>query len=108
MSDISEKVLQAASSALTCFKDRRLLIHCITNYVTVNDCANALLAAGPSPVMSHDPGEAALVTASADALVLNLGATEYLTAIHVYGSIGKYGTLITSAINLTQTDMERI
>ena len=81
MSDISEKVLQAASSALTCFKDRRLLIHCITNYVTVNDCANALLAAGPSPVMSHGPGEAAIVTASADALVLNLGATEYLTAM---------------------------
>ncbi len=57
------------------------LIHCITNYVTVNDCANALLAAGARPVMSHAPQEAAEVTRGADALVLNLGGTEFMDAM---------------------------
>ena len=33
------------------------LVHCITNYVTVNDCANALLACGGSPIMSDDPDD---------------------------------------------------
>ncbi len=31
------------------------LVHHITNYVTVNDCANATLAIGASPVMADDP-----------------------------------------------------
>ena len=30
------------------------LIHSITNYVTVNDCANMLLACGASPIMAED------------------------------------------------------
>ena len=30
------------------------LVHCITNFVTVNDCANIILAAGGSPSMAHD------------------------------------------------------
>ena len=34
------------------------LVHCITNYVTVNDCANVLLACGASPVMADDEREA--------------------------------------------------
>lgn len=33
------------------------LIHCITNYVTVNDCANLLLAAGASPIMADEEEE---------------------------------------------------
>ena len=31
------------------------LIHCITNYVTINDVANVLLACGASPIMSDEP-----------------------------------------------------
>ena len=38
------------------------LVHCITNYVTVNDCANILLACGASPIMADDPEEAADIT----------------------------------------------
>ena len=38
------------------------LIHNITNYVTVNDCANILLACGGSPIMADDPAEAADIT----------------------------------------------
>lgn len=49
------------------------IVHCITNHVTSNDCANILLAAGAAPIMADDKNEAAEVTASADALVLNLG-----------------------------------
>lgn len=49
------------------------LVHHITNYVTVNDCANMTLAAGASPVMADDPQEAADMTAIAQALVLNIG-----------------------------------
>ncbi len=33
------------------------LIHNITNYVTVNDCANIVLACGASPIMSDDTEE---------------------------------------------------
>lgn len=49
------------------------LVHCITNYVTVNDCANALLAVGASPVMADDRAEVAEITSIAQALLLNIG-----------------------------------
>lgn len=49
-------------------------MQCITNFVTVNDCANIILAAGGSPSMADDIREAAESAAGADALVCNLGA----------------------------------
>lgn len=49
------------------------LVHAITNYVTVNDCANALLAAGASPIMADDADEVAEITALCSATVLNIG-----------------------------------
>ncbi|MGI6424617.1 MAG: hydroxyethylthiazole kinase [Tepidanaerobacteraceae bacterium] len=49
------------------------LIHCITNYVTVNDVANALLACGASPIMADDENDAVEITAICDALVINIG-----------------------------------
>ena len=49
------------------------LVHCITNYVTVNDCANILLACGGSPIMADDIGEVEEITALCNALVLNIG-----------------------------------
>lgn len=52
------------------------LVHSITNRVTINDCANVLLACGASPIMADDPGEAADVTAGCDALTLNLGTLD--------------------------------
>ncbi len=59
----------------------RPLVHCITNIVTVNDCANILLAAGASPTMAHHPSEVEEVTAGCRSLVLNLGATESVEAM---------------------------
>lgn len=49
------------------------LVHCITNYVTVNDCANALLACGGSPIMSDDPEDVRDITSICGGLVLNIG-----------------------------------
>ncbi len=60
----------------TCLKnvrDRAPLIHCITNYVTVNDVANMILASGGSPIMADEPQEVAQVTSVCDGLVLNMG-----------------------------------
>lgn len=36
-------------------RKERPVVQCITNIVTVNDCANALLAIGASPTMAHHP-----------------------------------------------------
>lgn len=49
------------------------LVHCITNYVTVNDCANALLACGGSPIMSDEPEDVIDITTICGGLVLNIG-----------------------------------
>ena len=49
------------------------LVHNITNYVTMNPCANALLALGASPVMAHALEEVEEMTALASALVVNIG-----------------------------------
>lgn len=53
---------------------QRPIVHCITNAVTVNDCANVLLAVGASPTMAHHPLEVEEITAGASALVCNFGA----------------------------------
>ena len=49
------------------------LIHNITNYVTVNDCANILLACGGSPIMADDKDEAAEITSICGGLNINIG-----------------------------------
>lgn len=54
-------------------REKRPLVHHITNYVTVNDCANITLCAGGAPVMADAPEEAAEMAAVAGALVLNIG-----------------------------------
>ena len=55
-------------------KKQHPVIHCITNTVTVNDCANILLAIGASPVMAHHPLEVADITEGTSALICNMGA----------------------------------
>ena len=54
-------------------RERRPLIHCITNYVTANDVANLLLAFGASPIMADEPEEVEEITARCAGLCLNLG-----------------------------------
>ena len=52
---------------------KRPLVHHITNYVTVNDCANITLCAGGAPVMADAQEEVADMAAISGALVLNIG-----------------------------------
>jgi len=49
------------------------LVHCITNYVTVNDVANTLLACGASPIMADDEEEVEEITSICTALTINIG-----------------------------------
>ncbi len=63
----------AARNAFARVRERQPVIHCITNYVTANDVANMLLAAGASPIMADGPKEAEDITKISDGLVLNLG-----------------------------------
>ena len=49
------------------------LVHCITNYVTVNDCANILLACGGSPIMADDEQEVEEITSVCNGLTINIG-----------------------------------
>ena len=63
----------ALSTALRNVRSTTPLVHCITNYVTVNDCANALLACGGSPIMSDEPEDVADIQTICGGLVLNIG-----------------------------------
>ena len=49
------------------------LVHNITNYVTVNDVANVLLACGGSPIMSDEPEDVQDITAICGGLNINIG-----------------------------------
>ncbi len=54
-------------------KEKTPLIHNITNYVTVNDVANALLASGGSPIMSDEPDDVEDITSICGGLNINIG-----------------------------------
>lgn len=57
-------------------KDHSPLIHNITNYVVMNNTANALLAVGASPVMAHAKEEIKDMVGIANAIVLNIGTLD--------------------------------
>jgi hydroxyethylthiazole kinase len=61
------------------------LVHVITNFVTVNDCANIILAAGGSPIMTSDIREVEEIVSISQALVLNIGSTDTADAMIVAG-----------------------
>jgi hydroxyethylthiazole kinase len=60
-------------------RKRGPLVHNITNYVTVNDVANVLLACGGSPIMSDDAGEVEEITSICDGLNINIGTLNKTT-----------------------------
>ena len=49
------------------------LIHCITNPISINQCANVILSTGAKPIMAEHPQEVKGITKNADALMLNIG-----------------------------------
>ena len=55
---------------------QRPLIHCVSNIVTANDCANLALAVGASPMMAQAPEEMEAISAVSDATVLNTGTPD--------------------------------
>lgn len=66
-------LLQTAAENLRTIRESKPLVHQLTNYVTINDCANITLAIGASPVMANDPQEVEEMVCHASGLVLNLG-----------------------------------
>jgi len=70
---------------------RRPLVHQITNYVVMNETANATLALGALPVMAHAPQEVEEMAANAGALVLNIGtlSEDWIEAMLLAGRAAK-------------------
>ena len=66
-------ILSKIDKTLKNIQEKNPLTHCITNSVTINDCANAALAIGGSPFMAEDAEELEEVVTIADALVINIG-----------------------------------
>jgi hydroxyethylthiazole kinase len=60
-------------SLLERLREKRPLVHNITNYVVMNFTANTLLAMGASPVMAHAVDEVEEMVSLAGALVINIG-----------------------------------
>ncbi len=66
-------LLKKIDENLKNIQKKNALTHCITNSVTINDCANAVLAIGGSPFMAEDAEELEEVVTIADVLVINIG-----------------------------------
>ena len=62
-----------AGESLRLLRERKPLVHQITNYVVMNETANATLALGALPVMAHAREEVEEMVALAGALVINIG-----------------------------------
>lgn len=58
---------------LKLIRERKPVVHHITNYVTINDCANVVLALGASPIMADAVAEVEEIVCLASALVINMG-----------------------------------
>lgn len=69
-------MIEKIADTLARVRREKPLIHQMTNYVSMNDCANITLAVGASPVMTQDAQEAEEMVAHARALVINLGTLE--------------------------------
>jgi hydroxyethylthiazole kinase len=66
-------VTLSPGTTLRALRDRKPLVHQITNYVVMNETANATLALGALPVMAHAREEVEEMVGLASALVLNIG-----------------------------------
>ncbi|MGC9974717.1 MAG: hydroxyethylthiazole kinase [Gaiellaceae bacterium] len=77
----------SAGTTLRTLRARKPLIHQITNYVVMNETANATLAVGALPVMAHAPEEVEEMASQAGALVLNIGtlSTPWIEAMLLAG-----------------------
>ncbi|MCB2352558.1 hydroxyethylthiazole kinase [Clostridium estertheticum] len=67
--EINNKIIKLLND----LREKTPLVHQITNYVTVNDCANITLAIGGSPVMADDINEVLEMVSLSSSLVINIG-----------------------------------
>ena len=83
---------------------RRPLVHQITNYVVMNETANATLALGALPVMAHAPQEVEEMAANAGALVLNIGtlSEHWIEAMVLAGKAAK-GPIVLDPVGVGAT-----
>lgn len=70
---------ESVPGILRTIKTEKPLVHHITNYVTVNDCANIVLAIGAAPVMADDIREVGDIVVISSAVVLNIGTLNQRT-----------------------------
>ena len=75
------------------------LVHNITNYVTVNDVANVLLACGASPIMADEPDDAVEITQICNGLNINIGTLNSRTIKSMFMA-GKKASELNHAILL--------
>ena len=117
MTNQKESLLNNINETLSQIKEKNPLTHCITNSVTINDCANAVLAIGGSPFMAEDAEELEEVVTIADALVINIGklSKEQINSMNVSAKaanetdtpiiLDPVGVGVTELRNKTTTDL---
>ena len=82
-------------ATLGVIRERKPLVHNITNYVVMNETANAILALGALPVMAHAREEVAEMVGLAGALVLNIGTLSepWIDAMLIAGKAANAGSV---------------
>lgn len=76
-------IIDTVADLVTEVREKSPLVHHITNYVTVNDCANVTLAIGASPIMADDIEEVSDIAGISSSLVLNIGTLNKRTIASV-------------------------
>ncbi|MCL4338358.1 hydroxyethylthiazole kinase [Patescibacteria group bacterium] len=84
---MDKKLNQGAGEILKRVREKRPLLHHITNFVVMNDTANVTLHVGALPVMAHAREEMKEMTGIANALVLNIGtlSKEWIESMFIAG-----------------------
>lgn len=93
----SDELIKKIPETLKEVQEKNPLTQCITNTVTINDCANAILAIGGSPVMADEPAEVNDFVKIADAVVINIGNTNQ-TQIKAMELASKYASEIKTPV----------
>lgn len=79
------KIKIDAYSLLERIKEQKPVVHHLTNWVTIYDCANIVKVLGASPVMAHAKEEVSEMAKIASSLVLNIGTLtpEFVEAMKI-------------------------
>lgn len=84
-------ILNRAWNVVERIRSKTPLVHSITNYVVMNNTANALLAIGASPIMAHAQEEMQEMVNISNSLVLNIGTLSepWISSMLVAGKTAK-------------------